>query len=230
MPPPQNEMQSVSGESIPMSPITSWFLQADRLAICSDGVGEPKRPPCESCHNIGSECVLVECRRGLRNKNARRTIAAEAAAQSALLVGDNIMHLDGPPLSTPAPEPSLSYDNDCLSIRDSEEGYTDENLHMELRNPSDALQILAHTSKSPGRRPESSSSPRNHAQEGDGDTLVARPSVPVPAPSATGMRRGHRSLSRTNRLKGSTTTVLDEYELVQRGLLPPAVLPELLLT
>ncbi|KAF4467423.1 C6 transcription factor [Fusarium albosuccineum] len=91
---------------------------------------------------------------------------------------------------------------------------------MELRNPSDALEILARSDNAPTEDPVSGpepihNTPSNHS--------ISRS---FPSTNNTDITS---QLSRTPNQSRQTSTVLDDYELVQRELLHPSELPELLL-
>lgn len=107
-----------------------------------------------------------------------------------------------------------------------EERTADDSLHMELRNPSDALQILARSSDVSSNRPSSHHRrQQEHVYAADAPT-----SRPMPGPSSSVdsvAAMSHVDQDRSD--SRPPTTALDTYELVQRGLLHPSVLPELLL-
>lgn len=106
-----------------------------------------------------------------------------------------------------------------------EERTTDDSLRMELRNPSDALQILAHSSVSSSNRPPS----RHRRQHGHSSTANAPTISSVPGPSSSIENVAAVShIGQDRNCRRPSTTALDNYELVQRGLLHPSVLPELL--
>lgn len=105
-----------------------------------------------------------------------------------------------------------------------EERMTDDSLRMELRNPSDALQILARSSDASSKKPSSHhwrqcrDSPVEIA---DMESSIPPPSSPIDTTSQIRQDRNYDKLP---------TTALDNYDLIQRGLLHPSVLPELLHT
>ncbi|KAL2821224.1 hypothetical protein BJX63DRAFT_418228 [Aspergillus granulosus] len=149
--------------------------------VTKDGIGEPKKPPCVACHESGSECILAKSCRGGNFRHSRPAPRGDA------IYTDN----SDPTQSNSIPDPSRqeSFDDEGSVARDE----SGDVLAMELRNPSDALQILALSGNQPQARRSTTTSPH-----GTTDT-------PVPA------------------------TIFDDYELVQRGLLPPGIVPELLL-
>lgn len=180
------------------------------------------KPPCESCYRSGTSCVLVESRRGAQFARSRQAAAAKASStpREMDMTEDDVVRPGRATSSGPAAKSSTQSDY-CPFISEGEEdGYecvaTDENLHMELRNPSDALEILEQTRGSSQRL---------------GGSLSDRHSMPASTPS---------TIDRSSRLGGvgqvrvrppdlPKAMVLDEYELIRRGLLHPAALPELLL-
>ncbi|OBS16019.1 hypothetical protein FPOA_13222 [Fusarium poae] len=146
-----------------------------------DGVGVPKKPPCVSCHHSGSGCVLAVSRRGRQTKRGS-VFGSDHTTVSPRKAEMQEYATDEPP----------------------------EPLRMTLRNPSDALQILAH---SQDNLPVATPSPSMAYSDATG-RLVAQAASPT------------HSTTRSNRLAPSST--LDNYELVQRGLLHPSIFPELL--
>lgn len=85
-----------------------------------------------------------------------------------------------------------------------------EPLRMALRNPSDALQILAYSQD---------------------DKPVSARSLSTAYSDATGRLppQATTPASTTTCVNGTTPSfILDDYELVQRGLIHPSILPELL--
>lgn len=106
---------------------------------------------------------------------------------------------------------------------------TSENMHLELRNPSDALQILTHTRNS---SPHTVSSSRDEwhtveAQSVDG-SASDHPSLYGHTHTKPGIDVNQEPRERHNNRR-KPESVLDSYELVERGLIHPGVLPELLL-
>uniref|UniRef100_A0A0B7KLK5 Transcription factor domain-containing protein n=1 Tax=Bionectria ochroleuca TaxID=29856 RepID=A0A0B7KLK5_BIOOC len=202
----------------------------------ADGVGESKRPPCESCHRTRSECILVESRRGAAasHRTRQQTSQTSPLSQARGTIDDNSG--DAGPFEGSSPDgpgPSLtSPSNNCSAMSEdfeSRETVEADNLHMEIRNPSDALQILAHVRDDPGGQGRSEK--QWHAVDAD-----------VPSNSIISQKQSHSpfttaSVSSGNRMNPGrntqdndevSTVLLDDYELVQRGLLHPSVLPELL--
>ena len=165
------------------------------LTSFSDGVGEPKKPPCVSCHDSGSECVLTKSRRG-GNFRYYRTGPGMAAADS---VEAAPTHSDNVSSSQEAESPV----NEGSVVRED----SGDLLAMELRNPSDALQILAISGYQPPKSPNAATNP---GMQGSTETILSQP-------------------HRTRLHAQSTSTIFDDYELVQRGLLRPSLVSELLL-
>ncbi|KAH6886347.1 C6 transcription factor [Thelonectria olida] len=178
-----------------------------------DGIGEPLKPPCVSCHDTGSDCVLAERRAG-------RSLDAPARAADATPTAGG---------ASPALETNEHPRSRCSSGMDNndyQEEATDENMGMELRNPSDALHILARSGEGQPDRPVG-----ERLSGYDGPTPAADaatyPSTTGPSSLANSTpARAHFFHAPNN--NRPTTTVLNDYELVQRGLLHPSELPELL--
>ncbi|UKZ78793.1 hypothetical protein TrVFT333_006538 [Trichoderma virens FT-333] len=150
----------------------------------SGGIGEPRKIPCVSCFESDSECVLAESRRGgnfRRYEPSKKPTKSRKASQPTS---------DAPTRTTRSIEKELDRNFDVLN-----EEVIDEQLASELRNPSDALHILAQSEKS--KEMISSVLP---SEEGR-DVLLRGPSNAV---------------------------FVDEYELVQRGLVHHSNISELL--
>ncbi|KAL7905239.1 hypothetical protein GGI35DRAFT_471790 [Trichoderma velutinum] len=148
------------------------------------GIGEPRKIPCVSCFESDSECVLAESRRGgnfRRYEPSKKPTKGHKASQRTS--GASLR-------STKANEKEVDRNLDGLN----EDGI-DEQLASELRNPSDALHILAQSEKSKA----SGSSVLPNEEERDG--LLRGP---------------------------SNVVSVDEYELVQRGLVHHSNISELL--
>ena len=188
---------------------------AESLTFISDGIGEPRKAPCVSCHISGSECILIDSRRGgnFRHKRSRTlgnlersTPSLKKFSTSKETSGDESSNVHGP-------SQNLSHDIDS----DLEQGSGDV-LSMELRNPSDALQILARS----------------------GETQAPSPSPARTAliQNATNIRNGfsrNRSTSLMQNIDAqqqprAIPAFFEDYELVQRGLLRPSLVSKLLFT
>lgn len=153
------------------------------------GVGEPKKPPCVACYESGSECILASSRRGGNFRHYRRLSRADS----------------GPGQSNNRPGPSSgepSDDEGSASIDRSGDVLT-----MELRNPSDALQILALSG--------------DNAEEGQNTS----PSSVADTVLRCRTEAAHGAPNHSQ----SVTTAFDDYELVERGILRPGLVSELLL-
>lgn len=199
-------------------------------ATHSDGVGEPKKPPCESCHRSNSECVLVHSRRGLSGRKRKTppiTMNPATDAEHSLQSCTSVANADDPPSSVPGLGPHTPSDY-CPGSHDESNRSNSNNddvddLHMELRNPSDALQILSQVRDSPqGTRTGEHQWPTPDARFSEAGTPQARSVLG----SVTSTHFGNHGAASGD--AEPSTTVLDDYELVQRGLLHPAVVPELL--
>lgn len=167
-----------------------------------------------SCHISGSECILAESRRGGNFRHKRATSTAgiletslpslrRSSAPEEVLLSTSCQVL----------EPSQCPSNDGES--GAEQGSGDV-LAMELRNPSDALQILARSgeTQNSGQLPAQASNIRNAKNVQDGL-------------SRDGLRSSLRAID--SQLSNKTTpTFFEDYELVQRGLLRPSLVSELL--
>lgn len=102
-----------------------------------------------------------------------------------------------------------------------EEGFADksamgEDMHMELRNPSDALQILANSEETTVADGAKVQLPRTDSQE--------RESLASPR----AYQRSHRGNDHCGTQPQSRTLLLDGYELVRNGLLHATTLLELI--
>ncbi|KAK2468991.1 hypothetical protein H9L39_19385 [Fusarium oxysporum f. sp. albedinis] len=165
----------------------------------SDGVGVPKKPPCVACHHSGSECVLAVSRRG------RQATSGVAVGSDNITIDQRSESLDAITVSPQAPD----YPSDA----EMQEYATDEPpepLRMALRNPSDALQILAYSQD---------------------NSPVSTRSLSIAYSDATGrlaLQATSPAHSTTHGNRPTPSFILDNYELVQRGLLHPSILPELL--
>jgi hypothetical protein len=181
----------------------------------SDSIGEPKKAPCVSCHFSGSECIVADSRRGGNFRHKRATLTAgnlETLSPSLRRTVPENVPLDK---SCNVAEPSNSPLNDVVSTAEQESG---DVLAMELRNPSDALQILA-------RSGETQTSDQSPAQASNiQNSKVISDTLP---------RDGSAPLMRANEVQHRSRTrpaFFDDYELVQRGLLRPSLVSELLST
>ncbi|KAL7947113.1 hypothetical protein V8C42DRAFT_352495 [Trichoderma barbatum] len=148
------------------------------------GIGEPRKIPCVSCFESDSECVLAESRRGGNfrryepsKKPATDSRTSSRTTSAKLRTAKSIEKVPG------------------LNLDVLNDDAIDEQLAAELRNPSDALHILAQSEKSEG----SGSSALPSEEERD---------APLRGPSSA--------------------VFVDEYELVQRGLVQHSNISELL--
>ncbi|KAL7893555.1 hypothetical protein HDV64DRAFT_272567 [Trichoderma sp. TUCIM 5745] len=167
-----------------------------------DSIGEPKAPPCFSCYRSGSKCVLASSLRGRAFRQYRGPKAGSKAHQGH----DHNIEFQTQPILPPQ-QPSIGSDGDSpdAPIDDS-----DEELCAELRNPADALQILARSGEArhdkPLSPPSASISPIHHP-------VNAHPS-------------GREPQAQSNQL--APNSKLEHYDLVQRGLLGIDLLVDLL--
>lgn len=197
------------------------MIQCGLYFPCSDGIGESKKPPCVSCHDSGSQCVLVESRRGGNFRSSRPGQGAARSSNYAISTPDKAHGASD--------VPSIwEHDNVTPSTYDSvmgDDDQTTDSLRMELRNPSDALQILAHSSDASSKGPSSRYwRQRGHNSPANSPTTSSMPGSSSPINNTT--TASHIGQDRD--YSRPPTTALDNYDLVQRGLLHPSVLPELL--
>lgn len=193
---------------------------------CSDGVGEPKKPPCVSCHDSGSQCVLVESRRGGNFRSSRPGQGATRSSKRSIRSQDNVRGAIAVPSTSEHDDTTPS----AYDLEIDQDGYedrtADDSLRMELRNPSDALQILARSSVASSNRP-STHHRRQHDRNSAADALTIS-SMPGSSSFIDNVA-ANSHVDQDQNCGRPSTTALDNYELVQRGLLHPSVLPELLL-
>lgn len=168
-----------------------------------------------SCHNSGSECVLTESRRGGNFRHYRPGPKAPPGLKPSMRVnftGSSVSSLE-PTDNASRPLEYSSGDDD--SVAEQESG---DVLAMDLRNPSDALQILARSGES-----HSSKQPLNQSSfvtNSNGTTGSPAQEIGPAVSNLPNASQGHRR---------PAITAFDDYELVQRGLLRPGQIPELLL-
>jgi len=116
---------------------------SSRLTISRTSIGEEGRTPCFECHRCGQECNLPPSRRGgdySRYRKRRR--------QEESLGGDLTVATESPQciVRTTLGEETVLTERNTHSPASIPEDLDDDPIHAEeLRNPSDALQILART-------------------------------------------------------------------------------------
>lgn len=157
------------------------------------GTGERKEPPCKSCLISGTDCVLVHSRRGQTFKSRRlQTKIAQSSTRSA-----------HEPESLADPTTCLTNARENASAMGSAKGdfsptATEDEAAIALRNPSDALEILARS----------------------GDGLRVRdgclPASCHPTSASDGKGIPEKPL------------IFDEYELLRTGVLQASTVSELL--
>lgn len=152
------------------------------------------------CHDSGNECILTKSRRGgnFRHYRTGRQLGTAGSDNTIFTQPDNI----------PGSQRDVSSDGEESVARDDSGGV----LAMELRNPSDALHILAHSGDQPRARHSTTSPNGAAAPIAQGSTVTA----------------SNQPLESQHHVH-PTCTVFDDYELVHRGLLRPSVVSELLL-
>ncbi|KAE8138664.1 hypothetical protein BDV38DRAFT_292222 [Aspergillus pseudotamarii] len=179
-----------------------------------DRIGEPRKAPCLSCYDAGTECILIKSRRGGNFRQHRPESETLRGSRASLLT-----HIED---SSEVGVESFrnmsdlarcsSDDEDSVARQDS-----GDVLAMELRNPSDALQILALSGQA-----QSTNQPRDQSSN------IASPSDRMyPAPQDTDPAASSQP-EIPKPYKPPSTTIFDDYELVQRGLLRPSLVSELL--
>ncbi|EMT62979.1 C6 transcription factor [Fusarium oxysporum II5] len=192
-----------------------------------DGVGEPGKPPCVYCHETGTQCVLAESNRGrgVRSRRQTRQTASSLRGSTTFQQAASESHSTSYPSYNGDESAVISNSTDENDDADYTQENTENGMRMELRNPSDALQILAHSN-------ELESSPSGSVVA-DTDTVnINSPThtstQPPPFKKGPGSTPARRQGSPSDSRSKPSFTVLDNYELIQRGILHPALLPELL--
>ncbi|CAH0016677.1 unnamed protein product, partial [Clonostachys rhizophaga] len=202
----------------------------------ADGVGEPKRPPCESCHRTRSECILVESRRGAAasHRTRQHTLQTSPLYHGRESIENNSGDAGPFEGSSPnAPGPGLtSPSNNCSAMSEdfeSRETVEADSLHMEIRNPSDALQILASARDNPDGKGRSEKQWHKVDASAPSNSSISQKQIHSPFTTAFAGSRNRIDPRGNAQENGEASTVLlEDYELVQQGLLHPSVLPELL--
>lgn len=169
----------------------------------SDSVGEPRKPPCLDCYRSGSQCTLAGSRRGGNFRTKKfDSFPSSASARSPT---------DAQPLSSESGEEDDAADTVMVSARDVvPDTVTDTDLCGELRNPSDALQILA----------QSDDGDQSIAGDLSNDRDVnAHVIDDVDAVRRAKARRLNRPVS---------PRAIEKYDLVERGVVSLGTIPELL--
>jgi len=159
-----------------------------------DGSSGRKEPPCRSCHLSGNDCVLVQSRRGQRRNKATRTARADASD-----ISETLMHENESTTTSSRPSPTLvETDQSTMCARSLLEPFgSAREPEVELRNPSDALEILARSDE------------RLHLAS----TRSLADDVTSSAPSM--------------QATGNVSTTLDDFELLTTGILQMGVILEL---
>ncbi|RJE21090.1 hypothetical protein PHISCL_06577 [Aspergillus sclerotialis] len=163
-----------------------------------DGIGEPKKPPCVACHESASECIFTKSRRGGNFRHHRlgpRIDPIDARDTGSTQLND-----------TRCPSREESFDDEG-SVARNDSGNV---LAMDLRNPSDALQILALSGN------------QSRARQSTGSNRATETVVQSSADGVLNTPREPRNCAQPR------ATNFDDYELVQRGILRPSLVSELL--
>lgn len=187
-----------------------WFF--------SDGIGKPKKPPCVSCHHMGAECVLAKSRRGTKSRAGQQpsSRSLQDSEPPTFHGGVSAPLVQVDPSEKEPSAPDYSSDDDGYG-----NNVTVEDLCVELRNPSDALHILARSDETRSNLPTIGNCPSGGRISGDRTHSSPQSS------------KGTAASLESDQVSGTdkhVTTALDDYELVKRGLLIPSILPELLNT
>lgn len=127
--PAKVEVQFVCSSSDHFSSHRSLFV----LTNDRDSVGEPGKPPCLDCYRSSHECILPESKRGgnyahLRKQKAGSAQTAKASAGPVPLISESCAVVE---------------QQDTTSSSRDELVDNKEPIYAELKNPLDALQILA---------------------------------------------------------------------------------------
>ncbi len=168
------------------------------------------KAPCASCHVSGSDCVLIKSRRG---GNFRRRQKSGVASSNATPTATR-------EIFDPLVRRSCGTSSAAEGPSDGEDSAAEESgdvLNMELRNPSDALQILALSGENQRGEPRQLPNVSGSISDSNMSGSCPRGLNPV----------GYTRSVDTHQSKGPTT-IFDDYELVQRGLIRPGVVYELL--
>ncbi|CAG7983524.1 unnamed protein product [Penicillium olsonii] len=179
-------------------------------------VGLPNKPPCLSCHETESECVLVQSRRGGNFRIPRRS----NPPRPDTVPPDNPAQVDHT-ADTAADGSNVGCCRARVSSTTNEGALAgqelDHVLAMDLQNPSDALQILAQSGRKYSRdnRRDNASS-RHSTHEADSSIRERRPSIDENTTSTDHRRPG--------------IAAFDSFELVQRKILSTELVFELLHT
>ncbi|EXF75749.1 hypothetical protein CFIO01_05345 [Colletotrichum fioriniae PJ7] len=167
-----------------------------------EGVGEPMKPPCVSCYYSGNDCVVSPSR---RSRKARRDHNTQASPSSV----------------EPSPEPAsprssvfVPSTNEDSCDEDEATGPDDHN-DMELRNPSDALQILARSRNKASTKNPIARRPTSH-HTNTMPSAKSREALVRPEEAS-----GSSSRIETSPSKCMTDTMsgLNNFELIRRGVL-----------
>lgn len=181
----------------------SYGIKIGMLIHSRDGVGEPKKPPCVSCHHSGSNCVLAGSSRGGNFKfyePSRKP--GMASGTSETIIRSNNTHFEvSQEVSTLLSDASSDQAGD---------GTLNGDLDVQLRNPSDALHILAQAEGIDRSRPQTRLSMSAHAQD-----ISASPLHEVGGPTELNTEDQPRS-------------TLGDYYLIKEGQLDQKQVLELL--
>ncbi|OJZ90814.1 hypothetical protein ASPFODRAFT_179849 [Aspergillus luchuensis CBS 106.47] len=179
-----------------------------------DTIGEPGKAPCVFCHDTKSQCVLIKSRRGGNFRQNQHKSGTSRRQKTPLPTnsGDS----NGPDVV-----PANSVSDVTGSSSDGEGSVSRQNpgdvLAMELRNPSDALQILAMSGQVRSRS-------RLQAQFTSTANLEEQLDAAAHRTSASDTNQSQDSQGHQR----PSATIFDDYELVKRGVLRPSHVFELL--
>ncbi|KXH42588.1 beta-xylosidase [Colletotrichum simmondsii] len=167
-----------------------------------EGVGEPMKPPCVFCYYSSSACVVSSSRRSRKTRRDHNIQAFHSSVE-------------------PSPGPASPQSSACVlstnedSCDEDEVTGLDDHNDMKLRNPSDALQILARSRNKASTRNPITHRPTSHHTD-------IMPSA-KPRENLVRLEEVNGSSSRigTSPPKCMTNTMsgLDNFELIRRGVL-----------
>ncbi|KAK1547663.1 hypothetical protein CPAR01_01630 [Colletotrichum paranaense] len=167
-----------------------------------EGVGEPMKPPCVSCYYSGSECVVSSSRKSRKARRDHNTQASPSSVEPS----------PGP--ASPRSSVFVPSTNEDGCNEDEVTGPDDHN-DMELRNPSDALQILARSRNKVSTSNSITHRPTSHHTN----------TMPSAKPRETLVRleefdgSGFRIETSGPKCMTDTMSGLNNFELIRRGVL-----------
>lgn len=160
--------------------------------------GPSDQPPCRSCRLSGNECILVQSKRGKQRKGVVLHTLDGTRGQA----GSSSVAEAGGSADDGMPSASLPDEEACFTEAIGSHGSieSEEETAIDLRNPSDALEILARTDEHSVR-----STTRSRVGRAPQDSYSAHAA-------------------------GEDLTTLDGYELLVKGVLNLSVILQLVHT